>query len=437
MTAHEKIEGRLFTKWHVPVLLVLVAGLAAFVARFMFGLGATTNLSDAYPWGLWIVLDLVWIALAAGAFVTAGLAHLTDNETYHSVARSAMLMGLLSYSFVVVTLVADLGLPWHAWQVLLQHPKHSAMYEVSWCVALYASVLVLEFAPAVLERFGLMRLETLWRRLSPLYIVAALTVFNYLMSHSIGWAVGTFLFFSFLAVVLPRPSSEGCVPILVVIAAITFSTMHQSSLGSLFLLMPDKLSPLWWSPILPIYFFVSAVAAGLATVILMEVTGAKAFGQRVNAAVLAGLGRLTLGTLIVYLVLRLGDVALRHAFGARGYELFLAEILFGCVVPVVLLSSSRLRRRIGVLTVAATLAAAGVAFNRLNVVLLGMDLSGPMPGIEPQAYFPSSIEIVLSVSVVVATFFVFSLAVRLLPILPSHGLKSGIQSTDFETISNV
>ena len=209
-------------------------------------------------------------------------------------------------------------------------------------------------------------------------------------------------------------------PILVVIAAISFSTMHQSSLGSLFLLMPDKLSPLWWSPILPVYFFISAIAAGLATVILTEVISAKGFRRPVNLAALDGLGRLAAATLMVYLVLRLGDDAFREAFGAPGLGLFWAEILIGCVVPLALLAGSRLRRQTGVLTVAALVIAGGVAFNRLNVVLLGMDLPGPMPGTRPETYFPSPIEIVLSVSLVVATFLAFALAVRLLPILPRH-----------------
>lgn len=417
MTAHARIEGRILKTWHLPVLLVLAAGLAAFAMRFLFGLGATTNLSDTYPWGLWIVVDLVWIALAAGAFVTAGLAHLTASDKYHPLARSAVLLGLLSYGCVVVTLLADLGLPWHAWQILVQRPKHSAMYEVSWCVGLYASVLVLEFAPAVLERFGWRRLDALWRKASAPYIVAALTVFNYLMSHSAVWATASLLLFSALAVALHRPLSESSVPILVVIAGISFSTMHQSSLGSLFLLMPDKLSPLWWSPILPLYFFVSAVAAGLAGVMLMELTSAKVFGRRVDIAALTGLGRIALGALIVYTVLRLGDVAARQSFGAPGSALFWAEILLGCVLPMTLLATPRFRRQTGTLTLAAILIAAGVAFNRLNVVLLGMQPTGPMPGNRPETYFPSWIEIILSISLVAAMFAAFSLAVRLLPIL--------------------
>lgn len=418
MTLHARIEDRMLKSWHVLALLVVLAGLWALVARFMFGLGATTNLSDTYPWGLWIVLDLVWIALAAGAFVTAGLAHLSDNETYHPLARSAVLLGLLSYGFVVVTLLADLGLPWHAWQILVQQPEHSAMFEVSWCVGLYATVLFLEFVPVILERFGWTRLDTFWRTASPAYIVAALTVFNYLMSHSITWTVATFLLFSILAVALRGPSSQGRIPILVVIAGISFSTMHQSSLGSLFLLMPDKLSPLWWSPILPIHFLVSAVVAGLSGVILMEVINAKAFGRKANVRALAGLGRIALAALILYLAMRLGDVAARRSFGAPGRGLFLAEILLGCALPAALLAKSRLRRKTGVLTVAAILIVGGVAFNRLNVVLLGMAPRGPMPGNQPETYFPSLVEIVLSVSLVVATFFVFSLVVRLLPILP-------------------
>jgi formate dehydrogenase iron-sulfur subunit len=425
MSMHARIEGRLFKTWHLPALLVLAAGLAAFGARFLFGLGATTNLSNTYPWGLWIVVDLVWIALAAGAFVTAGLAHLTGSDKYHPLARSAVLLGLLSYGCVVVTLLADLGLPWHAWQILVQRPKHSAMYEVSWCVGLYTSVLVLEFAPAVLELLGWRRLDAIWRKASAPYIVAALTVFNYLMSHSVVWAAASLVFFSALAIALRRPSSESSVPILVVIAGISFSAMHQSSLGSLFLLMPDKLSPLWWSPILPLCFFVSAVAAGLACVMLMELTTARAFGRRADDAALAGLGRIAVGTLVVYAALRLGDVAARRAFGAAGSTLFWAEIVFGCIVPAVLLANSRLRRQAGVLTLAAIFIAGGVAFNRLNVVLLGMNPTGPMPGTRPESYVPSVIEIVLSTSLVVAMFFAFSLAVRLLPVLPHDQARHG------------
>ena len=118
------------------------------------GVRRSTNLSDTYAWGLWIVFDLVWIAIAAGAFATPGIIYVFQRKDLYAMGRSAVLMGLLSYSFVTVTLIADLGLPWHFYQIGLQAPEHSAMFEVSWCVGLYVSVLLLEFLPVPLQYHG-------------------------------------------------------------------------------------------------------------------------------------------------------------------------------------------------------------------------------------------------------------------------------------------
>src|SRR3954452_17371426 len=139
-------------------MLALVAlDVISIVMRLGFGLGGTTNLSSTYPWGLWIVFDLVWIALAAGAFATAGIIYVFQRKDLYTLGRSAVLLGFLSYSFVTVTLIADLGLPWHFYQLALQAPEHSAMFEVSWCVGLYVSILLLEFLPVPFERWGLGR----------------------------------------------------------------------------------------------------------------------------------------------------------------------------------------------------------------------------------------------------------------------------------------
>jgi formate dehydrogenase iron-sulfur subunit len=398
------------------LILLMLAGAVAFGARFALGLGGSTNLSDTYPWGLWIVFDLVWIALAAGAYVTAGVVYVFGGERYHGIARSAVLMGLLSYNFVVVTLLADLGLPWHAWQIAIQRPEHSAMFEVSWCVGLYVSVLALEFAPVVFDRFGWEQLRNLWRKLSPLYIVAALSFFVFLMSHSLIWAGAALLVFGFLACVLPPV--EGGAPILMMIAAVVFSTMHQSSLGSLFLLMPDKLSPLWWSPILPLYFFLSSVVGGLATVIVLVAGVDWAFGRRQQTHVLAGLGGILAGALSVYLVVRIADVAIRGQAGlAMQNGLFITEVLLGGILPAVLLLMPSVRNRLGALVPVAVLAMGGVIFDRVNVVLLGMSPQGPLPGMAPKPYVPTVIEVVLCVSLVAAAIFFFALAVKLLPVL--------------------
>src|SRR5207344_1873951 len=163
---------------------LMVFGLLSLLARFALGLGGSTHLSDTYAWGLWIVFDLVWIAVAAGAFATAGIIYVFQRKDLYSMGRSAVLMGLLSYSFVTVTLIADLGLPWHFYQLGLQAPEQSAMFEVSWCIGLYVTILLFEFLPIPLERWGLTRAMEMWQRWSGAYVAFALTLFVYLLSRS-------------------------------------------------------------------------------------------------------------------------------------------------------------------------------------------------------------------------------------------------------------
>lgn len=408
---------------NAAILLALMAGGAfAFFARFGLGLGETTNLSNNYPWGLWIVFDLVWIALAGGAFVTAGIVYIFMNEDFHPLARPAVWMGFLSYSFVVVTLLADLGLPWHFWQLAVQRPEHSAMYEVSWCIALYVTVLGLEFAPTIFERFGWDRLKDLWRAWSPLYTVLALGLFVFLMSHKIWMALLALIVFGLIAFLTKDSVKHAGVPLILIIAAVTFSTMHQSSLGSLFLLMPDKLNHLWWSPIISLLFFLSAVASGIALVMLMDLLVSYFFDRPYNWTRLAGMGKVLLGALAVYYSLRVLDVAIRGklllAFASSKGALFLIEIIAGGLIPVMLLSIPKFRNNHHFLTLSIILSLGGVIFNRLNVVLLGMNLPGTMPGGNVGTYYPSIVEWAIVVSLVSALFFFFSLGAKLLPILP-------------------
>src|SRR4029453_8548089 len=143
--------------------------------------GRAHHCSDTSAWGLWIVFDLVWIAVAAGAFATAGIIYVVQRKDLYSMGHAAVLMGLLSYSFVTVTLIADLGLPWHFYQLALQSPEQSAMFEVSWCVSLYVTLLLIEFLPVPFERWGLTRLMDMWRRWSGAYVAAAVTLFVFLL----------------------------------------------------------------------------------------------------------------------------------------------------------------------------------------------------------------------------------------------------------------
>ena len=262
------------TPFNWVLLLLMAFGAVTFVARFALGLGGSTNLSDTYPWGLWILFDLVWIAVAAGAFAMAGVIYVFQRKDLYGLGRTAVLMGLLSYSFVMVTLLADLGLPWHSYQLALQAPEHSAMFEVSWCVGLYVTILLLEFLPVPFAHWGFQRAAAALRRWNGAYVAAAVTLFVYLLSRNLLYALATAVIFGTLAWIF-RARDQKAEPIMLAIAAVTLSTMHQSSLGSLYLLMPNMLAPQWWSPVMPVSFFLSSIAAGTALVILIDMWIAK------------------------------------------------------------------------------------------------------------------------------------------------------------------
>jgi formate dehydrogenase iron-sulfur subunit len=297
------------------------------------------------------------------------------------------------------------------------------MFEVSWCVGLYVTVLAFEFLPVPFERWKLGGALEAWKKWSPVYVVLAISGFVYLMSRSLAYAGVALAVFSALAFAFRQKAGEKPVPILLAIAAVTLSTMHQSSLGSLFLLMPDKLDARWWSPIMPLGFFLSSIAAGTALMVLVEMWIAKGYDRAVRVPLLAAMGKVAFWALLVYEVVRLGDVAVRGQLGAafagpKGL-LFAAELLLGGLVPLALLGTAKLRQNPKVLLAGAALATGGVVFNRMNVVVFAMDLRGVTPQIAPQSYFPSAVEWGVSVGLIAATVFLFGLAVRHMPVLSS------------------
>ncbi|HWE22861.1 MAG TPA: 4Fe-4S dicluster domain-containing protein [Myxococcales bacterium] len=417
------IEKKLWTPAMVLLAAVMAFGAISFVTRFALGLGGSTHLSNTYPWGLWIVFDLVWIAVAAGAFATAGIIYVFRRDDLYSIGRTAVLLGLLSYSFVTVTLVADLGLPWHFWQLGVQAPEHSAMFEVSWCVGLYVTVLAFEFMPVVFERWGMHKAMERWKTVAPLWVVAAVTLFVWLMSRNLSLTGIAFVVFGLLAWAFRPGAEEKPVPIMLAIAAVTLSTMHQSSLGSLFLLMPGELDPSWWSAIMPVWFFLSSIAAGIALVILVEMWIAKAWNRPLRMPQLASLGKIGFWSLLVFEAVRVGDLAVRGGLGTAltGPKalLFGAEIVLGGVVPLVLLGSDRLRENPKTLFWGAVLSCGGVVLDRCNVVVFAMDLKGPMP-FAPRPYLPSIFEWGVSLGLIAATIFLFGWAARNMAVLPKE-----------------
>jgi formate dehydrogenase iron-sulfur subunit len=417
---HEQVRGRLVTPGTAVLLLLMAAGAVAAIYRFARGLGAATNLSDQYPWGLWIGVDVFsGVALAAGSFTMAAIVYIFSSEKYHVFIRPALLTGMLGYMFVSLALLVDIAQPLHFWHPAIMWPEHSVMFEVTWCVVFYLTVLVLEFTPVVFERLGWTGAHELWRKLTPAFSIAALAFFVGVISLSWTWAIVTLVFFTVLAVVLSGVApARGGVPVLLIIAGVVFSTMHQSSLGAVFLLMPDKLHPLWWTPSLPINFFLSAVAVGFAIVIFEATLSAKGFGRSIEKEALAGMGRFLAYALWIYIAFRTIDLAVRGhlvgVFDGGKADLFVVEVVFGVVLPAAMLTSAKVRRSTGGLFVAATLAVLGVVFNRVNVVWLGMTLPGE------GTYVPSVLEILITVSIIAAIVFFFALAVRTLPVFPLH-----------------
>ncbi|HTS65013.1 MAG TPA: Ni/Fe-hydrogenase cytochrome b subunit [Candidatus Acidoferrales bacterium] len=357
------------TVWRGISAIILVAGLYATYLRVMYGLGGSTNLSDKFPWGIWIGFDVMCgVGLAAGGFTLVAMVHIFNIEKYKPVLRPAVLTAFLGYVLVVVGLLYDLGRPDRLWHPLVMWNPHSVMFEVAWCVTLYTTVLFLEFLPMVFERFGWHRpLEWIHRISVPLMILGVL-----------------------------------------------LSTLHQSSLGSLFLIVPSKLYPLWYSPILPLLFYISAIAVGLAMTIFESWHSSRAFGRALELPLLASMARVLAVILSVYLWIRFLDLSHRHAFGLLTQNrietwLFALEIAL-MAVPMALLYQASVRVRPGALYACAVMVVFGFITNRLNVGTTGLEAGSGTH------YVPKWTEIAVTLSIVATGFTVFRLIAHYFPV---------------------
>ncbi|MFO8072750.1 MAG: Ni/Fe-hydrogenase cytochrome b subunit [Polyangia bacterium] len=360
----------LITPWRF--LLIIVFGVTAVIVyfRFFHGLGSVTNLSDDTPWGIWVGFDiLAGIGLAAGGFVMAAAVYVFGLEKYRPLVRISILTALLGYMLFIVGLILEIGRPWNIWRCLVNWNIHSPLFEVAWCVMLYTTVLILEFSQVVFERFGWTRMQRLFRRVSvPLVIIGVL-----------------------------------------------LSTLHQSTLGTLFTIVPHKLHPLWYSPILPVHFFVSCIAAGLAMVCFEAFLSWRFLKHAPRMDLLPNLARVMVVVLIVYAVLRVEDLALRGALPAAfepgmAAMLFWLENLLFVLVPIAIVFFSGRGMTPLTLFVTSFSAVLGFIMHRFNVAVTGMQL------VEPSGYFPSWMEFVVSIALVMAGFVAAGLAVRWFPI---------------------
>lgn len=366
--------------WQWIFFALMGAGAYATYLRVVHGLGGSTNLSDKFPWGIWIGFDvLCGVGMAAGGFTLAATVHIFHLKRYEPIVRPAILTAFLGYALVVVALLFDLGRPYRIWHPLVMWNPRSVMFEVGWCVTLYTTVLSMEFLPAVLERFGLHRpLKWVQTALIPL-----------------------------------------------VIAGVILSTLHQSSLGSLYLIVPHKLHPLWYSPLLPILFYVSAICVGLAMTIFESWHSSKAFHRSLEISLLARLARVLAVLLLLYLVMRFLDLAQRGVLHLA-LEPKLESYLFGLEVslmllPMLLLFRHHVRWNPWALYACSVLVVLGFITHRLNVSVTGMEAGSGA------RYMPRWTEFAVTLSIVALGFAIFRLAAKHLPIFEdesSHAVSA-------------
>jgi len=351
----------------LKLVLWCICGLALpiLIVRLLFGLGAVSNMSDAIPWGLWKGLGVISaIALAAGGFVLTGTIHTFHLDRYHSVVRPAVLTAFCGYGSAATSLLFDIGIPWRIWHPIVYWQHHSALFEVAWCVIIYLNViLILELAPIILERWPLFEkpVQILRKFVAPIAIVGVM-----------------------------------------------ISVLHQSTLGTLFLMAPHTLHGLWYGSLLPLFFITSAAATGIMVVVIEFIVISRLYGREPELDLLSGLGKAVAIILGVYFVVRLGDVAARGSLplafqNAREGTLFFTEVVIGVLIPCVLLAVPRIRASVGGLLGSGLMVIFGFVFHRLSVSYMGMfDAAG-------QTYSPTWMEVAMTAGIfsAAALFFLF------------------------------
>jgi Ni/Fe-hydrogenase subunit HybB-like protein len=375
MTFREYLRS-LWTPFNVVCAAILAVGIPVLVMRFWLGLGSTTNLSQTQPWGLWIGFDMMTgIALAAGGFTIGAAVEIFNLEEFHAIERPAILTGFLGYLMAVIGLIADLGKPWNMVGIFSNNGTQSVLFEVAWCVACYTTVLFLEFAVPLFEWLG-------WERFY-------------------------------------RPLKKALLALTVL--SVMFSTMHQSALGSLFIIAPGKMHPLWYSGQIFIFFFISAVIAGISMVIVESTISHKVFSDQLEGhhvdveKVSFGLAKAGAVVMFAYFFLKLQGVIDNHALGLIGAGFYgkwwLVEMLGFVLLPSLLYAWGARNRNLLAVRVAAVLGVLGIVLNRLNVSLVAYNYN------QPVRYWPSWMEIAVSLALVVIGILAFRWIVNRMPVL--------------------
>ncbi len=349
---------------------IITAGLYSTYVRFFHGLGASTNLNDQFPWGIWIGFDvLCGVGLAAGGFTLAAIVYIFNIKRFEPIIRPTILTAFLGYLLVVVGLMFDLGRPLQIWHAIIMWNPRSVMFEVAWCVMLYNTVLALEFAPVILEKFKMTKTIKIIKRIS--------------------------------------------IPL--IILGVILSTLHQSSLGSLYLIVPEKMYPLWYSAYMPIFFYASAIAAGCAMIIFESFLSSRAFKRGLEMNLLNEIARICVMMLAVYATMKIVDLNDRKMFPlllVPRFETYMYwfEVSVGVIIPFIMLSQKKIRQNPTGLFIGAAFVVGGFVMNRMNIAITGME------GWSGTSYFPSFTEFMITVMIVTIGFIAFYFIAKYFPV---------------------
>ena len=405
-------RAKILTPSFWVLLTLAVIGFALIAVRFIWGIGAVSNMSDGYPWGLWITYDVATgTAIACGGYAVAILVYIRNKMHYHPLIRSAVLTSLFGYGLAGFSVMVDVGRPWNAYNFFVpsQWQANSAMFEVALCVMAYTTVLAIEFLPAVLTRLQ----ETNWSRAR-----------SFLEKYHGRFGLDT-------PVVLEKLEKLGQralwlqprldkVLIFVIVLGITLPTMHQSSLGSLLLIASTKLHPLWHTGFLPLLFLINCMFIGYSIAILESIISSYGFKRPFEIEQLSGLASITPYLTSIWLCVVVGDLVWRgQVSNALRFDFYSAFFLleFGLVATgSLLLFSKRRRQSPRWLFITAVLIVLGGALYRFNVYLIGFN-----PG-QGWRYFPSLAELMITVGIVAFEILGYQVLVKLFPVLPRlHG----------------
>ncbi|MFH1010478.1 MAG: NrfD/PsrC family molybdoenzyme membrane anchor subunit [bacterium] len=368
------------TPFNIIAALILAVGIPVTFVRFTQGLAATTHLTDNYPWGLWIGVDvLCGVALAAGGFALGSAVYLFGMKEYHAIVRPAVLTGFLGYFFVIIGLCFDLGRPWRLpYPMLVSYGTTSVMFLVGWHVALYLTCQFVEFCPAVFEWLG-------WKTFRK-------------------WAVRVTIGATIFGVIL--------------------STLHQSALGALFLLTPGKLHPLWYTSFIPVFFLVSAIIGGISMVIFESMLSHRVFSNQINYQdhnhfdkLTIGLGKAAATVLFGYFCLKWVGVAHGQHWDLLNTPLgywFLVEVIGFVLLPCFIFIWAVRRESAAWVRFAAIWTVLGLILNRVNVSMVAFNWN------LPDRYFPKWTEFVVTITIITVGLLTFRWIVNRMPVLWEH-----------------